>query len=251
MMTEQKTKFDEVTRKRVQQVAQASQEVSTKLWFLDLKFETFATPSLVGFAFLAWMVIGCSANAPTESEPVTPAVETTPNGTPADPQPVATSPVVESAKTPEASNRETLFIPIMTVVNFPSDYVCETFNRQLWIAPFNIQKGDDGTWRLRTQDGAISNRGSAPDLGQFYLDESGLNFLITEAQAREISGYPAEKFFNCSFTFTIEKQRIGRRDYFVTVFFRESIESVNRAAVTGTTLLTSRTTDSPRHFRFD
>lgn len=57
MMTEQKTKFDEVTRKRVQQVAQASQEVSTKLWFLDLKFETFATPSLVGFAFLAWMAI--------------------------------------------------------------------------------------------------------------------------------------------------------------------------------------------------
>lgn len=56
-MTEQKTKFDEATRKRVQQVAQASQEVSTKLWFLDLKFETFATPSLVGFAFLAWMAI--------------------------------------------------------------------------------------------------------------------------------------------------------------------------------------------------
>jgi len=65
-MIDPSTKFDEVTRKRVQQVAQASQEVSTKLWFLDLKFETFATPSLVGFAFLAWMtlclfVLVCSA----------------------------------------------------------------------------------------------------------------------------------------------------------------------------------------------
>lgn len=56
-MTDPSTKFDVVTRKRVQQVAQASQEVSTKLWFLDLKFETFATPSLVGFAFLAWMIL--------------------------------------------------------------------------------------------------------------------------------------------------------------------------------------------------
>jgi len=49
----------------LQKVAQASDDVSTKLWFLDLKFKTFATPSLVGFAFLAVMLIGMMALAAT------------------------------------------------------------------------------------------------------------------------------------------------------------------------------------------
>ncbi len=56
-MTENQTNLDDVTRKTAKQIAQASDDLSTKLWFLDLKFETFATPSLIGFAFLAWMLL--------------------------------------------------------------------------------------------------------------------------------------------------------------------------------------------------
>lgn len=31
--------------------------VSKKLWFLDLKFEQFATPRLIGLVFLLWMIL--------------------------------------------------------------------------------------------------------------------------------------------------------------------------------------------------
>lgn len=34
----------------------AAEQVSQKLWFLDLKFERFATPKLIGFVFTAFLV---------------------------------------------------------------------------------------------------------------------------------------------------------------------------------------------------
>lgn len=179
-----------------------------------LRSISFATVMLV------MMAIGCSKKTPTESEPATPAAETTSGDPPADQQPLANSPNDDSVEVPDAPVRDTLFIPFMTIANYPGDYVGETFNRQLWIAYFRIQSGGDGTWRLNPQDGAISNRNSAPDLGQYHLDEGRLNFLITEAQAKEIRSFPADRVFNCSVTFTIEKQRIKGRDYFVTVFSR-------------------------------
>ena len=57
--------LDRKARETVQAVAKTSEEVSQKLWFLDLKFETFATPKLLGFAFLAWMILALVALAAT------------------------------------------------------------------------------------------------------------------------------------------------------------------------------------------
>jgi GYF domain 2/Domain of unknown function (DUF4282) len=37
----------------IRAATQAADEVSQKLWFLDLKFEEFATPRLIGFVFVA------------------------------------------------------------------------------------------------------------------------------------------------------------------------------------------------------
>ncbi len=34
-----------------------AENVSNKLWFLDLKFEQFATPRLIGFVFFMWMIL--------------------------------------------------------------------------------------------------------------------------------------------------------------------------------------------------
>ena len=52
-----KQSFDRKARDTVDSVNKKSEEVSKKFWFLDLKFETFFTPKLVGFAFFAWMLI--------------------------------------------------------------------------------------------------------------------------------------------------------------------------------------------------
>lgn len=135
-----------------------------------------------------------------------------------EPQSVAASPNVDVVKNSEVPVREPLATPIMAVVNFPGDYLGKTFDRQLWIASDKIKRGSDGTWRMLTQDGAVSNRDSAPDLGRFYLDNSKLNFLLTADQAKQISGFPAEKVHKCNVTFTIDKRRIEGSDYFVTVF---------------------------------
>jgi hypothetical protein len=52
-----KQSFDKRARETVDAVNKHSEEVSKKLWFFDLKFESFFTPKLIGFAFLAWMTI--------------------------------------------------------------------------------------------------------------------------------------------------------------------------------------------------
>ena len=39
--------------------ADAADQVSKKLWFLDLKFESFATPRLIGFVFVASLLTLC------------------------------------------------------------------------------------------------------------------------------------------------------------------------------------------------
>ena len=58
-----KQSFDRKARDTVESVTKTSDEVSKKFWFLDLKFETFFTPKLVGFAFFAWMLIALLALA--------------------------------------------------------------------------------------------------------------------------------------------------------------------------------------------
>ena len=52
-----KLDLDRKARDTVDAVNKTSEKVSKKCWFLDLKFESFFTPKLIGFAFLAWMVI--------------------------------------------------------------------------------------------------------------------------------------------------------------------------------------------------
>lgn len=52
-----KQSFDRKARDTVESVNKTSEQVSKKFWFLDLKFESFFTPKLVGFAFFAWMVV--------------------------------------------------------------------------------------------------------------------------------------------------------------------------------------------------
>lgn len=42
-----------------------AKQVSQKLWFLDLKFEQFATPRLIGVVFLLWMLLCAVACAGT------------------------------------------------------------------------------------------------------------------------------------------------------------------------------------------
>ena len=41
----------------IRDATQAAEGVSQKLWFLDLKFEQFATPRLIGFVFVAALVL--------------------------------------------------------------------------------------------------------------------------------------------------------------------------------------------------
>ena len=41
----------------IRAATQAADEVSQKLWFLDLKFEEFATPRLIGFVFVAGLLL--------------------------------------------------------------------------------------------------------------------------------------------------------------------------------------------------
>ncbi len=40
----------------IQAAAEAADQVSQKLWFLDLRFDSFATPRLIGFVFAASLV---------------------------------------------------------------------------------------------------------------------------------------------------------------------------------------------------
>ena len=42
-----------------------AKEVSKKLWFLDLSFEQFATPRLIGVVFLLWMILAALSVAGT------------------------------------------------------------------------------------------------------------------------------------------------------------------------------------------
>ena len=41
----------------IRAASQAADDVSKKLWFLDLKFEQFATPRLIGFVFVASLLM--------------------------------------------------------------------------------------------------------------------------------------------------------------------------------------------------
>lgn len=41
----------------IRAATQAADEVSQKLWFLDLKFQEFATPRLIGFVFIAALLL--------------------------------------------------------------------------------------------------------------------------------------------------------------------------------------------------
>lgn len=41
----------------IRAATQAADDVSQKLWFLDLKFEQFATPRLIGFVFVASLLL--------------------------------------------------------------------------------------------------------------------------------------------------------------------------------------------------
>lgn len=45
------------TPEALRAASQAADDVTQKLWFLDLKFEQFATPRLIGFVFVAWLLI--------------------------------------------------------------------------------------------------------------------------------------------------------------------------------------------------
>ena len=47
----------------IRAATQAADDVSKKLWFLDLKFEQFATPRLIGFVFVASLLMLAVAGA--------------------------------------------------------------------------------------------------------------------------------------------------------------------------------------------
>ncbi|HEX3598990.1 MAG TPA: DUF4282 domain-containing protein [Lacipirellulaceae bacterium] len=41
----------------VDTTSRKAEDVSNKLWFLDLKFTQFATPRLIGFVFFLWLIL--------------------------------------------------------------------------------------------------------------------------------------------------------------------------------------------------
>jgi len=151
-------------------------------------------------------------------KPLAPSVESTSPISPAvanDPKPLSLTPAPD-VSTPEPPVQPFDTTPILTVVKFPGDYVGKRFLRKFWIASFKIQKGSDGTWRMITLDGNVP-KDSASSLGEFYLHESDLNFLLTPDQAKQVSSFPDGFSHKCNVTFTIEKRRIGSKEYFVTV----------------------------------
>lgn len=48
---------NQMASKMIGNTTRTAKEVSKKLWFLDLNFEQFATPRLIGVVFLLWMIL--------------------------------------------------------------------------------------------------------------------------------------------------------------------------------------------------
>lgn len=43
----------------VQAIGEKAEEINQKLWFLDLKFEHFFTPRLIGLVFMTYVIVSC------------------------------------------------------------------------------------------------------------------------------------------------------------------------------------------------
>jgi GYF domain 2/Domain of unknown function (DUF4282) len=56
---------NQMASKMIGNTTRTAKEVSKKLWFLDLSFEQFATPRLIGVVFLLWMILAALSVAGT------------------------------------------------------------------------------------------------------------------------------------------------------------------------------------------
>jgi hypothetical protein len=140
--------------------------------------------------------------------------------TPALPQqsipPWAFDPDLESPTKPNTSSATTDdSTPINSIVKFPADYLGKTFRRRLWITADWIEKRSDGIWMMIAKDGSV-RKDSAAQLGEYFLQDNNLNFLLTPEQAKQVSRLESGLWHNCRVVFTVEKRRFAGREYFVT-----------------------------------